>query len=157
MIKLKKKSITDEEIQKELNYWLKKKYRYQRLGLDDGVLECEAYISLYENRLLDCLDYLEELEEKKKEYYASFAGLIKTYNDIKEKEIMNKYTNSLMDMTKKEAMEAGQDTYKKFCDLEEKMVDWIGLREHKATILKVETLRELYEKMLEYYPEVKRK
>lgn len=152
------KKYNKEKIQKDLNYWLKKKYRYQKIGFEDGVLECEAFIALLENRLLDSLDYFNEIKKRKKEYYSSFARIMKIYHDEKESNNKNTYditTKSLMDLTKEEAEAIGGETLKKFRYIEDKLCLFLSSKIHKATIIECDTLRELSEICKTYVPSKK--
>lgn len=152
------KKHSKKEIQKDLNYWLKKKYRYERIGFEDGVLKCEAFIALLENRLLDSLDYFNKIKKRKKEHYSSFAGIMKTYYDSKENDNKNTYdiiNKSLMDLTKEEAEAIGGETLKEFKYIEDKLCLFLSSKIHKATIIECDTLRELAEICKTYVPSKK--
>lgn len=103
----------DQINQKHLNYFLRKKYRYEKLGMKEKVEECDAYISLYNGCFLDFIDYTTKKRKKEFEKIAYLLLLIKQEKEslIKnnEKSSLKLQSKSLYNLTEKEAVLVGKN------------------------------------------------
>ncbi len=109
----------ERKLQKILHKEKKNKDRYQRLGLMDKVLISDMIISLYNYDYDQFLECVYKKNKKVNEYYEKFAVLVNKIQTKKENEIKNKPFATL---TKQEAEFIGEDVYKKYCEIEKKLL-----------------------------------
>lgn len=151
-IKMIKERYTPEELQrinqKNLNYFLKKKYRYEKLGMKEKVEECDAYISLYHGSFLDFIDYINKKRKKEFEKIAYLILLIKQKKEslIKSNEkslLLKLQSKNLFDLTEKEANLLGGKILKEYERYQIIMSTFLSKYIDDAQIVECETLRDL--------------
>lgn len=167
-IKMIKERYTPEELQrinqKNLNYFLKKKYRYEKLGMKEKVEECDAYISLYHGCYFDFMDYVRKKEKQAKqksfERLAYLLLIIKQEKDYlniqKENKMLQELSKKdLLDLTEEEASLLGEEILKEYKDHEDMLRYFICHNVHKPQIIEYETLRDLTNICKKYLPKKK--
>lgn len=138
----------DQINQKHLNYFLRKKYRYEKLDMKEKAEECDAYISLYHGSFLDFIDYINKKRKKEFEKIAYLILLIKQKKEslIKSNEkslLLKLQSKNLFDLTEKEANLLGGKILKEYERYQIIMSIFLSKYIDDAQIVECETLRDL--------------
>lgn len=138
----------DEINKKHLNYFLRKKRRYEELGMKEEAEECDAYISLYHGCFLDFMDYS---NKKRKMKFEQLAYLLQLIRQEKENLIKNNDKNllielqnkNLFDLTEEEANLLGGKILREYERCQIIMSSFLSEYIDSAKIVECKTLRDL--------------
>ncbi len=131
--------------EKKYNHYKNKLHKYKNLNMKFEMLDAEFFIALYENRYLDAIDISNELHNMEKEYYTSFAEILKNYVEGKkvEEKTMQPCEKCLIDLTKEDAELIGGETLKKYVDIENELFMFLQTNTNIYGVVRYHTLREL--------------
>lgn len=147
-----KSKYTDKQLkdinQKNLNHFLRKKYRYEKLNMQEKVEECNAYISLYQGCFLDFIDYSNKKRKRKFEQLAYLLLLIKEQKEslIKndnENLLLELQNKNLFDLTEEEANLLGGKILREYKRCQFILCNYLSKYIDSAEIITCETLRDL--------------